>query len=70
MGYYERPGQVAKDIFGPYLVWIAIAAAGLWPHFVWRGTVGWVVTGIWLGIVVIPIAALTLISKAKADRKP
>jgi hypothetical protein len=71
MGYYERhPGQAVKDGFGPYLVWFVIVGIGLWPHFVWHGVLGWVVTGIWLGAVVIPITVLMLVGKAKSQPRP
>lgn len=59
-------GQAAKGVFGPYLAWIAVAAIGCWPHFVWRGVVGWVVTSIWLGVVIVPIAVLMLVGKARS----
>ncbi|SRR5712691_9989701 len=71
MGYYERhPGEAAKDAVGPYLAWIAIVGIGFWPHFVWHGVVGWVVTGIWLGVAVVPITVLLLVGKARSQPRP
>jgi hypothetical protein len=70
MGYYERhPGKLTKDALGPYVAWFVIALIGFWPEAVWRGAVGWVVTGLWLGLIVVPVTVLVLIGRKKAQRK-
>lgn len=50
MNVYPPRQRVLWDLFGPWIAWFAIVLIGLWPHFVWPGTAGWAVTGVWLAM--------------------
>ena len=61
--------ELAKGAFGPYLAWFAIMLVGFWPHFVWNGKVGWIVTAIWLAVFIAPAVFLVVTVRLEAARK-
>ena len=44
---------LVKSVFEPYYTCFAVVIIGFWPEAVWRSTIGWIVTAVWLIILVV-----------------
>ena len=59
----NRPPGVVKSIFEPYYTCFAAVIVGFWPEAVWRSTIGWIVTAIWL--IILTVAWIATINKRR-----